>query len=278
VCSRLYCLLFFFFFFFFFFLSFNLLIGWQLSIWNCCKPFFSLLYNCQLLCFWRLGYTTHFYVNTLWLSCSDEIALTTYFSELIPVVKRRISVLAHIVLSWMSSAFVQMWAVGFFFSRETPDGMAVNIFCKNFFRVWNTFVTQDLLCLLESINSWFITRKMFYVRLKECYFAWNILVHTAITLRCRRVKWKWKICHVTLLLLRQDTQFICGPGSSVGIATGYGLDGPGIESRLGAKFSAPVQTGPGAHPASCKMGTGSFPGVKRLGRDADPSPPSSAEV
>jgi len=26
-----------------FFLSFNLLIGWQLSIWNCCKPFFSLL-------------------------------------------------------------------------------------------------------------------------------------------------------------------------------------------------------------------------------------------
>jgi hypothetical protein len=27
-----------------------------------------------------------------------------------------------------------------------------------------------------------------------------------------------------------------GPGSSVGIATGYGLDGPGIESRLGAIF------------------------------------------
>ena len=27
------------------------------------------------------------------------------------------------------------------------------------------------------------------------------------------------------------------------------------------RFSAPVQTGPGAHPASCTMGTGSFPGV-----------------
>jgi hypothetical protein len=53
-----------------------------------------------------------------------------------------------------------------------------------------------------------------------------------------------------------------GPGSSVGIATGYGLDGPGIESRWGARFSAPVQTGPGAHPASCTMGTKSFPGVK----------------
>jgi len=27
------------------------------------------------------------------------------------------------------------------------------------------------------------------------------------------------------------------------------------------RFSAPVQTGPGTHPASCTMGTGSFPGV-----------------
>ena len=53
-----------------------------------------------------------------------------------------------------------------------------------------------------------------------------------------------------------------GPGSVVGIATGYRLDDPGIESRWGARFSAPVQTGPGAHPASCTVGTGSFPGVK----------------
>ena len=67
-----------------------------------------------------------------------------------------------------------------------------------------------------------------------------------------------------------------GPGSSVGIVTGYGLDGPGIESRWGRDFSAPVQTGPGAQPASCTMVTESFPGVKSgPGRDADPSPPSS---
>ena len=31
---------------------------------------------------------------------------------------------------------------------------------------------------------------------------------------------------------------------------------------MGARFSAPVHTGPGAHPASCTMGTGSFPGAK----------------
>jgi hypothetical protein len=53
-----------------------------------------------------------------------------------------------------------------------------------------------------------------------------------------------------------------GPSSSGGIATVYGLDGSGIEPRLGSRFSAPVQTGPGAHPASCTMGTGSFPEVK----------------
>jgi hypothetical protein len=33
----------------------------------------------------------------------------------------------------------------------------------------------------------------------------------------------------------------------------------GIESRWGRDFP-PVQTGPGAHAASCKMGTGSFLG------------------
>ena len=46
--------------------------------------------------------------------------------------------------------------------------------------------------------------------------------------------------------------------------TGYGLYGPGIEYRWrgGARFLAHVQTGPRAHPASCKMGTGSFLGVK----------------
>ena len=66
--------------------------------------------------------------------------------------------------------------------------------------------------------------------------------------------------------------YVCGPGSSVGIATDYGLDSLGNESRWG-RFFLPVQTGPGAHPASCKMGTGSF-----LGHAADHSPPSSAEV
>jgi len=47
---------------------------------------------------------------------------------------------------------------------------------------------------------------------------------------------------------------------------------------VGAIFSAPVQKGPGAYPASYTMGTGFFPGVKLLGHGVDHPPPSSAEV
>ena len=68
--------------------------------------------------------------------------------------------------------------------------------------------------------------------------------------------------------------------SPVRIATGYGLDGPGIEFQWGARLSASVQTGPGAHPASCTVGTGVFvlPGVKMLRRGVKYRPPSIAEV
>ena len=87
--------------------------------------------------------------------------------------------------------------------------------------------------------------------------------------------WVWTAAVGSLLGISALLHARCGPGSSVGIATGYGLDGPGIESRWGARFSAPVHTGPGAHPAFCTMGTG---GKERPGRDIDPSPPSNAEV
>jgi hypothetical protein len=46
--------------------------------------------------------------------------------------------------------------------------------------------------------------------------------------------------------------------SSVGVVTHYGLDGPGIRIPVGSRFFTSVQTGPGAHPACCTMGTGSL--------------------
>ena len=46
-----------------------------------------------------------------------------------------------------------------------------------------------------------------------------------------------------------------------------------------ARFSAPVQTGPGAHLGFYTMDTGFFfPGVKRPGRGVDHPLPSNAEV
>jgi len=68
--------------------------------------------------------------------------------------------------------------------------------------------------------------------------------------------------------------FYVSRDSSVGIATGYGLDDPGIDSLWGAKFSAPVQTGHVAH----NVYRVSFPGVKRLEPGVDQPPPPRAEV
>ena len=51
-----------------------------------------------------------------------------------------------------------------------------------------------------------------------------------------------------------------GRDSSVAIATRYGIHCSVIESPVGPRFLAPVQTGPGAHPATCTMGIASFPG------------------
>jgi len=72
------------------------------------------------------------------------------------------------------------------------------------------------------------------------------------------------LCQLVISLLRISFRVLSmiQSGGVVGIAIGYGLDGPGIESHWGARFSALVQTGPGAHPASCTVGAGSFPGVQ----------------
>jgi hypothetical protein len=71
--------------------------------------------------------------------------------------------------------------------------------------------------------------------------------------------------------------------SSVGIALGYGMDDRGCRVRFPAgagnlSLQHRVQNGSGAHPASYPMGTRTLSlGVKRQGREADHSPPSSIE-
>jgi hypothetical protein len=63
-----------------------------------------------------------------------------------------------------------------------------------------------------------------------------------------------------------------GPGSVVGIATGYGLDGPGIESRCSEIFRT-CPDRPWGPPSLLYNGYRVFLGGKeRPGRDPDPSP------
>ena len=70
---------------------------------------------------------------------------------------------------------------------------------------------------------------------------------------------------------------VCGPGSSVGIATDYGLDGPG-SNPVGTRFSARPHL-PWGPPSLLYNGYRVFPGGKvRPGRAADHSPPPSAAV
>ena len=85
---------------------------------------------------------------------------------------------------------------------------------------------------------------------------------------------------MSFVLISERTEFISLYGIKYG--TGQlsrysdqllaGLSGDRIP--VGEKFSAPVQTVPGAHPTSYTMGKGCLPGVKRPGRGADDPPPS----
>jgi hypothetical protein len=69
-----------------------------------------------------------------------------------------------------------------------------------------------------------------------------------------------------------------GRDSIVGIATCYGLDGPGIKSRWGRDFSQLSRPALGPTQPPVQWVLGLFPGVKRPRRGVDHPLPSSAGV
>ena len=85
-----------------------------------------------------------------------------------------------------------------------------------------------------------------------------IYTHTHTHTLLHRIFCHKKTCH--------DLYTYVGRNSSVGIATLYGLDGPGIEPRWLSRFSARIQPCPGAHPASYTVCTSSIQEVKLPGR------------
>ena len=80
----------------------------------------------------------------------------------------------------------------------------------------------------------------------------------------RSVKYPWSVDIWARGLFHDVTSFTNARDSSVDIATHYELHCAGIECRQGMRFSAPVQTGPGAYPVFCTMVPGHSPGVNWL--------------
>jgi hypothetical protein len=124
-----------------------------------------------------------------------------------------------------------------------------------------SLVTQTTVTLGRGIEATIhVCRSNASIELQSFKSQHKLLAHiSTCTPRTYMKKWQHSSSQVFLISILNEGG---GPGTLVGIATGYGLEGPGIESRWeGARFSAPVQTEPGAHPASCTMVTGTFPGV-----------------
>ena len=99
--------------------------------------------------------------------------------------------------------------------------------------------------------------------LERCYIARTFLTVSSNSFLCivgTLYSPVWVISPKVSAIFIKGILIICGSGSSVGIATLL-AGRSGINSRWGRDLP-PVQTGPGANPAACKMGTGPFPGVK----------------
>jgi hypothetical protein len=118
------------------------------------------------------------------------------------------------------------------------------------------FCTHNLPSLSALLNTWLAVTRLSLLLLKA-----GLICHLCVSQNIRL----WPSHSV-------------GRDSLVGTATGYGLDGPGIESRWGRDFPHPSRPVLGPTQPPIQWVPGLSRGVKRLGRGVDHRPPSSAEV
>ena len=133
-----------------------------------------------------------------------------------------------------------------------------------------TYLCQVLVKLHRSVpvmNTFKLTwRSPLYNRKTILYWSFRHLsIYSTVTSHILWAKVTAVLHFYHIQFVSVSNLFISEPliimmlaGSAVDIATGYRLDRPGIESSW-ARFSAPVQTVPGVHAASCTMGSGSLP-------------------
>ena len=122
------------------------------------------------------------------------------------------------------------------------------------------------LCIFKKIFEVFDNCRLIYISRYRTSLLdiWTSPVRAPVTWLAKCCLYCTGICTAIWIgkyILPNVLAVLSGPGSSVGKATELRAGRSGIESRCGRDFP-PVQTGPGAHPSFCKMGTGSFPGLK----------------
>jgi hypothetical protein len=153
--------------------------------------------------------------------------------------------------------------------------------------------------LLQGIIPWFGSKSWGQSRQTTEYFMYWLQFHRDFSLNLQVLCHSFVICYLgdlgisfnstvqgTVISFTNLLQFIFptktlrGPGSSVGIATGYGLEvwGSKKKSRWGRDFSYTSTRAPGPNQSPVQWVPGLSPGVKRPGSGADHLSPPSAEV
>ena len=102
-------------------------------------------------------------------------------------------------------------------------------------------------------------------------------MHGQQNIKTRRSVFTWRY-ELNSYILKEVFSVLCGLGSSVSIATGYRLDGPGTEYRWVLDFPHLSLTALGPTQPPIQWVPGLSLGKKSPGRDADPSTPSSIAV
>jgi hypothetical protein len=141
---------------------------------------------------------------------------------------------------------------------------------------WNVGVfpkshTVFLFVLFRSTSSFF--NSVYCLKYSDTFSAQRIILMsvTANSSWWRKIWRMLVLCACNEIYLTQclsSVYWVTGGRDSDWLRAGRSGD----RIPVGARFFALVQTGPGTHPTSYTLGTGSFPGVKRLRRGANHSP------